>query len=316
MRSQYSCILSKEQAQKLKELLNNDSSFESCAREYALYCFVKHKISVTYFEKRSKLLLQGAGTDEFIEFVLEPKITGILTQGGEKDALDAPLALSTKAAGMSEAHFGIDESGKGDYFGPLVVAGVYADHELSWELKKLGCCDSKTIKNDAQIQKIAARIRQLPSIAYEVLCIGPKRYNEMYEQIGNLNRLLAWGHARVIASLHEQVPSCPRALSDQFANEWVLKRALKQHAIAIELEQRTKAESDIAVAAASILARARFTSWMQAASEAAGEKLPLGCAPHVVKAGKQLVKRYGVEKLRDVAKLHFKLTAQISGIPS
>ncbi len=316
MRSQYSCILSKDQAQKLKELLEDDSSFESCEREYAMYCFVKQKVNIAYFEKRSKLLLQGAGTDEFIEFILEPKITGILDDCGGKTSSECPKGLSTDAAGMSEAHFGIDESGKGDYFGPLVIAGVYTDHALSWELKKLGCCDSKTIKSDAQIQKIATAIRNLPNIAYEVVCIGPQRYNEMYEEIGNLNRLLAWGHARVIASLHQQIPSCPRALSDQFANEWVLKRALKQRAIPIQLEQRTKAESDIAVAAASILARARFTSWMRDASEAADEKLPLGCAPHVVKAGKKLVKRYGAEKLRDVAKLHFKTTAQITGLLS
>ncbi len=313
MRSQFNCVLTKEQAQKLRELLGSDSSFESCNREHTQYCYVKQKLSVAYYEKRSKLLIQGAGTDEFVEFTLEPKITGVPQLEAQPCVSDCSSEL-TPSENYSEEHFGIDESGKGDYFGPLVIAGVYTNHSLAWELKKLGCCDSKTIKNDAQIQKIAAAIRQLPGIAYDVVCIGRARYNEMYEEIGNLNRLLAWGQAGVIASLHEQVPDCPRALSDQFANEWVLKRALKQRAIPIQLEQRTKAESDIAVAAASILARARFTSWMREASVAADEKLPLGCASRGIKAGKKIVNRYGAEKLRDVAKLHFKTTGQICGL--
>ncbi len=314
MRAQFTIVLTEDQARTLKDLLVNDPSFEASTREHSSYCFVKQKLSVTYYSKRSKLLVQGAGTDEFIEFFLEPKVTGITSIVG--DALPQLDCSRADEGGNSESdpHFGIDESGKGDYFGPLVVAGVYADHKLAWELKKVGCCDSKTIKSDAQMQKIAAGIRAIPGIAFEVVCIGPKRYNEMYAEIGNLNRLLAWGHARVIASLHEQVPSCPRALSDQFANEWVLKHALGQRKIPIKLEQRTKAESDIAVAAASILARARFTSWMREAAEKAEEKLPLGCAPHVVKAGKKLVSRYGVGKLEEVAKLHFKLTGEITSL--
>ncbi len=314
MRSQFTIVLTEEESLKLKDLLENDPSFEPSKREHSSYCFVKQKVTVTYYSKRSKLLIQGSGTDEFVEFFLEPKVTGIPSfVGTELPEMDSSIA--TKGGNSeSDPHFGIDESGKGDYFGPLVIAGVYADHDMVWELKKIGCRDSKSIKSDAQMQKIAAAIRAIPNIAYEVVCIGPKRYNEMYAEIGNLNRLLAWGHARVIASLHEQVPSCPRALSDQFANEWVLKRALGARKIPIKLEQRTKAESDIAVAAASILARARFTAWMRDASEQAAETLPLGCAPHVVKAGKKIVAQYGVAKLEELAKLHFKLTGEVTGL--
>ncbi len=115
----------------------------------------------------------------------------------------------------------------------------------------------------------------------------------------------------MIAALHEKVPACPRALSDQFANEWVLKRALGQRHLPVRLEQRPRAESDIAVAAASILARDRFVQWMQAASAASGCDIPLGCAPHVVKAARAFVQKHGTARLRDVAKLHFKLTSQV-----
>ena len=148
-------------------------------------------------------------------------------------------------------------------------------------------------------------------MVYEVICIGPRRYNELYEEIGNLNRLLAWGHARVIAALHEKMPSCPRALSDQFANEWVLKRALGQRRIPVQLEQRTKAESDVAVAAASILARDRFVQWMQQTAAASQCPMPLGCAPHVTRAAQHFGATHGRERLQDVAKLHFKVTQKL-----
>ena len=152
---------------------------------------------------------------------------------------------------------------------------------------------------------------KVPGIAYEVVCMGPKRYNELYAEFGNLNRLLAWGHARVIAALHEKMPSCPRALSDQFANEWVLKRALGQRHIPVQLEQRTKAESDVAVAAASILARDRFVQWMQQTATASKCPMPLGCGPHVTRAAQHFVATHGRERLPDVAKLHFKVTQKL-----
>ncbi len=318
MATQHTCILTENQSQTLKDLLDKDSSFKPTEREHAAYSFEKQKLALAYYPKKGKLLIQGAGTDEFIEFFLEPKVTGILNfpeinAPKHENQAEKPRAKNPNELDL-EPHFGIDESGKGDFFGPLVIAGVYSDRELGWELAKLGCTDSKLIKSDSKMQELAEKIKRIPGIAYEIVCIGPQRYNEMYADIGNLNRLLAWGHARVIASLHEKVPSCPRSLSDQFAKEWVLKSALSQRNIKIELEQRTKAESDIAVAAASILARARFTSWMAEASKNAGSKLPLGCAPHVVTAGKKFVATYGAERLGEVAKLHFKLTAQVCSL--
>jgi len=314
MANQHSIVLSPEQADKLEALMEELPGFAPASRPYASYCYEKPGISVAYFPKKRKLLLQGSACDDFVEFTLDPKILGFSSMklADKSSEKSSSKRTSTRASGSNELderpHFGIDESGKGDYFGPLVIAGVYSSDESARALLRMGCTDSKAIKNEATINKLARQIMDCPGVRYEVVCIGPKRYNELYDEIKNLNHLLAWGHARVIASLHEQVPSCPRALSDQFANEWVLKSALAKRKVPVELEQRTRGESDIAVAAASILARERFVRWMREASVASGMKIPLGCAPHVLKAAKDFVATHGRERLPDVAKLHFKLT--------
>ena len=301
MASQYTIEITETEARALKKKLQERAGFEESEREYAAFCFTGAKVNVAYYAKRGKLVVQGSGADEFLEFVLliDPATGVSAAKKSKSSKVDAT------------PHFGVDESGKGDYFGPLVIAGVYSDERTADALVKLGCKDSKTIPDDKKIASIAAKIMQTPGIAYEVVCIGPKRYNELYTEFGNLNRLLAWGHARVIAALHEKVPSCTRALSDQFANEWVLKTALGKRRVPVQLEQRTKAESDVAVAAASILARARFVKWMNDTAAAAGCDMPLGCAGHVTKAARAFVAKHGQERLADVAKLHFKTTAKV-----
>jgi ribonuclease HIII len=135
----------------------------------------------------------------------------------------------------------------------------------------------------------------------------------MHASFGNLNRLLAWGHAKVIENLAAARPDCPRTLSDQFARPEVLQRALRAKGLTITLEQRTKGESDTAVAAASILARERFIDWMDKTSAACGVKLPLGASDAVVQAARELVTRHGPEALGKAAKLHFRTTSAVLG---
>ena len=215
---------------------------------------------------------------------------------------------------MFEPHFGIDESGKGDFFGPLVIAGVYVNKPIARKLIDAGVMDSKRISSDAKIKKLADVIRSISGIRYEVISLKPEKYNELYGKFRNLNRLLAWGHARVIASLAEKVPSCPRALSDQFAREELLQRALSQQGEVvshIEFQQRTKGESDVAVAAASILAREAFVDWIDRASEKGGVKMPLGAGPHVLDDARALVEKYEASIMGKVAKTHFKTMQQI-----
>ena len=300
MANQYSMEMDAERARALQEQLSGDAEYMPLEREYTLFCYEAEGVQVAYYAKRGKLVVQGRRAEDFVKNTLR-----INPKEGQQAAAAGKGSLDERP------HFGVDESGKGDYFGPLVVAGVYSNEHTAQKLSRLGCRDSKQIASDEQICRMAAAIRELPGVEWEVLCIGPARYNELYTEMGNLNRLLAWGHARVIAALHAKAPDCPRALSDQFANEWVLRRALSARAVPLKLEQRPRAEEDIAVAAASILARARFVEWVQQASRAAGCKLPLGCAPHVLQAAKKFVATHGADRLREVAKLHFKLTKQL-----
>lgn len=203
---------------------------------------------------------------------------------------------------------GIDESGKGDYFGPLVIAAVFADAITQGELKLMGVRDSKKL-SDGRILEMAPDIKTI--CPHSVIAIGPQKYNELYAKIRNLNRLLAWGHAKALENLLERGVICERAISDQFGNERLILNVLQEKGRKIVLEQRTKAESDLAVAAASILARAEFLLRLKRLSGEVGTTLPKGASPAVELAAKMIIKKHGRERLESVAKLHFKTTQSI-----
>jgi ribonuclease HIII len=298
----HTAALTPAQVETLRRVLET-GGYDFEAKPHALFSARKGKLNVTVYPKGPKVLIQGKGTEDFIRFTLEPEVLGEARLGYE-EILEPD---------KFEPHFGIDESGKGDFFGPLVIAGVYTDAAIARSLLEAGVMDSKRVGSAARIRQLAALIRSTPGCASEIVSIGPERYNEMHTSFGNLNRLLAWGHARVIEKLAAARPDCPRALSDQFARAEVLERALRQKGLAIQLEQRTKGESDPAVAAASILARERFLDWMEKTSAACGVKLPLGASDAVVQAGRELVARRGPEALGKAAKLHFRTTAAVLG---
>ena len=209
------------------------------------------------------------------------------------------------------SRIGIDESGKGDYFGPLVIAAVFVTPMTQQDLLLLQVRDSKKI-SDGRIVEIAPDIRLV--CPHSVVAIGPQRYNELYATIKNLNRLLAWGHARALENLLQQV-DCDLAISDQFGDERLILNALQEKGKQIRLVQRTKAEADMAVAAASILARAEFLQRLQRLSLEMSMTLPKGASPAVELAGRMVIRKYGQDRLRAVAKLHFKTTKQILDEP-
>lgn len=204
---------------------------------------------------------------------------------------------------------GIDESGKGDYFGPLVIAAVFVTPSTQQDLTLMQVRDSKKI-SDGRIVEMAPDIRLV--CPHSIVAIGPQRYNELYAKIKNLNRLLAWGHARALENLLQEV-DCDLAIADQFGDERLILNALQEKGKQIRLMQRPKAESDLAVAAASILARAEFLQRLHKLSEGLNTTLPKGASPAVELAGKMVIKKYGRERLGTVAKLHFKTTKQILG---
>src|SRR6266496_584672 len=297
----YTHPLTQDQAAKLRTLLA-DSGFQFSPKEYTLFFAQKNKLSVAVYEKGPKVLVQGKGVEEFVQFELEPKILGEAKLGYEE----------VHSPEMFEPHFGVDESGKGDFFGPLVVAGVYVDRGIARKLVDAGVQDSKRISSDARIRALSETIRTSTAGLIDTVLIGPERYNELYQKFGNLNKLLGWGHARVIENLLAKKSDCPRALSDQFADARVIEQSLLRHGRKIDIEQRTKAEADIAVAAASILAREAFINWLERRGKELGLRLERGVSANVKEAAKKLVEMNGPQVLRGLAKVHFRTAHEIA----
>ncbi len=212
---------------------------------------------------------------------------------------------------MSKNWVGTDESGKGDYFGPLVIAGVFCDLDLEEKLKTLNVRDSKLI-SDRQTQELSEKIKQI--CPFNLVAIGPEKYNQLYDKMKNLNKLLAWGHARVIENLlNSSTAEVEYVISDKFGDERFIQRALMEKGKQVQLLQKIKAESDLGVAAASILARAEFLRRLQELSSQYDLNLPKGSSETIDQIGKKLVEKYGEEVLRYVAKLHFKNSSRILG---
>ncbi|MDR1168225.1 MAG: ribonuclease HIII [Heliobacteriaceae bacterium] len=204
-------------------------------------------------------------------------------------------------------HIGVDESGKGDFFGPLVIAGVLADEKTTELFIELGIKDSKKI-SDKKIIILAQKIKA--NAPHSVVAISNGKYNQLYANIKNLNKLLAWGHARAIENILEK-NDCEYALSDKFGSENLIKSALMKNGRSIRLEQMVRAESDTAVAAASILARAEFVHRMEQMEKTYGVKFPKGCSDLVKTAAREFIARYGRPRLNEVCKTHFKTYKEV-----
>ena len=243
-----------------------------------------------------------------VEQVLAEKLGEIVCPKGTKQALDKPL---TQAMLIPHEHIGTDEAGKGDCFGPLVIAGVFVEPGDVAKLQEMGVTDSKKI-SDAKIKRLAAKLRLYFNHRYNLVFINPEKYNELYTKIANLNKLLAWGHARVIENLLQKV-NCEYAIIDKFGQEKFIEQALMKQGRQIKLIQIPRAEQDLAVAAASILARDVFLTKLEELSEKYGLTIPKGCNERVKDIGRQLVVKYGQEEMGKIAKLHFKTTQEIMG---
>ena len=303
-RTSYVCKIDEKQIEKLHAYLN-ERGWEFRDMQYAHWKAVKDKTNIVAYNS-GKLTVQGKGTEEFVLFVLEPEI--LKTSGF---GYDEEVSASESPEEAFFPHGGVDESGKGDFFGPLVIAGVFVDEETEPVLRKLGVKDSKIIKSPKQIKAIALKIRQAVGSKFSVVAIGPAAYNRLYGDFNNLNKLLAWGHAKVIETLLEKAPECNDVLSDKFAAEHLIKNALQERGRTINMRQKTKAESDIAVAAASILARDRFLWFMEKLSNDAGLELPKGAGAKVSQIAEKIAREQGIESLDNLVKLHFKTYKEI-----
>jgi ribonuclease HIII len=276
--------------------------FEFKEVPYAHFGASTRDVSVAAYQS-GKLVVQGKGTQEFVEFYLEPELLKEAKLGYEH-ILDPEMLMP---------RIGVDESGKGDFFGPLVVAGVFVGGDTVLQLRDAGVKDSKQISSDKRIAELAKTIRKTAGVVTTAVPIGNEAYNRLHAKMANVNSILGWGHARVIENLLAipAVKDCKRAISDQFGNKRIVQQALMERGKKIELIQRHKAESDIAVAAASIIARDEFVARLHALSKKFGVELPKGASAAVEKAGRVLVEKHGAEILGKVAKLHFRTAQKI-----
>lgn len=304
----YTCKLTAEQAESLRLWLQSHN-YKFRDVPYASFAAEKEKTNLVFYNS-GKLVIQGKGTQEFIEFVLEPEILKEVRLGYEE----------TLNPELLDPRLGVDESGKGDFFGPLCVAGVYVNESVIKAWKGSGIRDSKTIGSDNKIREYAELIRKTPGCVSTVVPIGNEAYNRLYAKMKSVNSMLAWGHARVIENLmglkYQMQPPPIRAISDQFAHSKdVIEKAIMSLGRGIELVQRHKAEADLAVAAASILARHEFVTRLGKLEKEYDVKLPRGASAAVEDAARQLVEKHGVELLPKVAKMHFRTSYRVRGLP-
>ncbi|HEV3097214.1 MAG TPA: ribonuclease HIII [Candidatus Dormibacteraeota bacterium] len=217
----------------------------------------------------------------------------------------------------TEPHIGTDEAGKGDFFGPMVTAGVYVDARTAQLLRTLGVRDSKLV-SDRELRGLAANIREVVADRQRAaLVLSPKRYNELYTQMRsegkNLNTLLAWTHTRVIEDLIKSGLRPAFILSDQFGDKrYIESRLLLDTRLSgIPVLQMHRAEADVGVAAASILARDGFLRWLDQAGRSLGVTLPKGASPKVIETARLLVSRSGADSLKEYAKVSFRTMQKV-----
>ena len=244
----------------------------------------KETLSCTVYLS-GKMTVQGKGQDAFIEFILPDY---------RKDEDYTP-------------HIGGDEAGKGDFFGPLSVSAVFVDPENAYFLKEMGVRDSKDL-SDGKVEELARIIEK--KTLHHTICLFPVTYNKLYKRFNNLNKLLAWAHFEAVTQVAAK-SKCSKILIDQFAHQSVIDRIALYKNSSLDIEQKTHAESDIAVAAASILARSNFLDGLRTLSEKIGIELPKGASSAVKRAGRKILEQMGLKDLEEVSKTHFKTFKEI-----
>lgn len=298
----YTIKLTDEQLTKLGALLSA-RGWERFDVAYARFAFRNDaaKVNVTGYDSK-KLVVAGKGTEDFVTMILEPEVTGAAKLGYDE----------VLHPDWFEAHAGLDESGKGDFFGPLIAATVIADKPMIDAWRKAGAQDSKKIA-ESKILELDQLIRNTPGVVAKVIhCRDMRQYNQlMGTRFRSQNQILAFQHARALQEALKE-KSAPWGLLDQFTETPLVQRELVKLGVeGFDLRMRTKAEEDPVVAAASIVARAEFVRQMNALSKRFGEKLQKGASAAVKTQAHEIIRRLGADALRDFAKLHFRTAYEV-----
>jgi len=297
--SSYTVKLDDQQMEKLRGILAG-RGWEAFDVAYARFAFRGPDCNVTAYES-GKLVVAGKGTEEFVTMTLEPDVTMAPKLG--YDEVHHP--------DWFELHAGLDESGKGDFFGPVVAATVIADRSAIEGWIKAGVKDSKKV-SEAQIIALDKLIRGTHGVAFATCLCGMPKYNQiMSRPYANLNKLLAWQHATALVQALGR-KKAPRGLLDQFTKQPLVQKELKKMGLTdFDLQMRTKAEEDPVVAAASVVARAEFVRQMHTLSQAFGGPLQKGAGPLVKQQAHQIIERFGARALGNFAKLHFRTAYEV-----
>ena len=285
-------LITKKEADSLYLSLSEAGSIFSYPK-YTLFQTRIDGVSITLYTSL-KLVIQGKNIEEcsFITSFLDSKVTTV-----KRNLVPYP-------------HIGSDESGKGDFFGPLVVTACYTTLEQKKQLEALGVKDSKKL-NDCEIHELSQMISSLCKTATTILL--PEQYNHLYKsQFRNLNTMLGFGHGNVLRDVIKQ-SECKTLVVDKFANEKVMQAELKDISDLI-LHQFTSGESDLAVAAASIVARSQFVKSLESLERKYDIRLPKGASKNVKTAAGSILRKGGIELLQQVSKTHFKTFNEVTGI--
>lgn len=299
--SSYTVKLDDTQMEKLRAICEA-RGFTPCEVAYTRFAYKSDPARINLSAYTSgKVVIAGKGTEEFVTMTLEPEVTG-----APKLGYDEVLHPD-----WFEAHAGLDESGKGDFFGPVVAATVIAEKPAIETWRKAGVQDSKKI-TELRIIELDKLIRTTRGVVVRTCFCGMPKYNELMSRPGaNLNRLLAWQHA---TALEQALAAKPVrwGLLDQFTEQPLAQRELAKKGVKdFELKMRTRAEEDPVVAAASVVARAEFVRQMNLLSRRFGAKLQKGASAAVKQQAAEIIAKFGAPALREFAKLHFRTAYEV-----
>lgn len=271
----------------------------------------KGKVLLSIYNGKKGIKLVWGGVESNLKEELKELLTGktVAAYGNAPAAaLGSDYTLLRNCADFKGIWAGSDESGKGDFFGPLVVAAVLVDISTAEKLVTLGVKDCKII-NDKEVLRLAEVIVKVAPVN-TVLALKPEMYNFRYRQLRadgkNLNHLLSSGHIAVLSNVLRQCKQCNYALVDQFTVSNDIRSSLQKEFPEVNVVQQHRAEADIAVAAASVLARAKFLEVMRALAKQVGRsELPKGGSDAATACARELSQELGRSALERLVKVHF-----------
>lgn len=257
--------------------------------------------------KSGRVLFQGRSASE--EFKKWAPMKREIAKGGR--TASTKKRKQTTAPFLSTNHIGSDESGTGDYFGPITACAVYVTEKDLLLLKEMNVRDSKTI-TDATIFEMVNHIKNL-NITYSLMILHNERYNELQRRGWTQGKMKAMLHQGVINKVVEKIGDTPYdgILIDQFCERDTFIRHIQSEGMKLHdgTHFMTKAEShSLAVACASIIARASFVQELDQISNRIGVKLPKGASRKVDEVAAEIIRKKGIGYLNSIAKVHFATT--------